>query len=51
MFFILTLTVCIKVLDQIRELAGKDIDNQEVVEAKITQFCKNAKGKEHRFVS
>jgi hypothetical protein len=43
--------VCIKVLDQIAALAGPDIDNQEVVEAKIMQFCKEAKGKEHRFVS
>jgi len=41
--------VCIKVLQQVSELAGKDIGNQEVVEAKLMQFCKNAVGKEHRF--
>ncbi len=43
--------VCIKVLDTIREMAGNQAEDANVVEKKIFEFCKEAKGKDHRFVS
>lgn len=46
------IAVCIKVLDKFAEtLSDADRKDKEKVENKLKKFCKDAKGKDERFVS